>query len=133
MTWDELACKDAARTPYPLAWRSTRAVDLAVLFERIRSACGDVPITVLSAYRTEAWNRHIGGAPKSQHVEGRALDLDVPAGWTFQDFYRVIRGLHRSGGIGQYEHAGFVHVDIRPGESLHAWNGGSQLKEARRT
>jgi len=130
LTWDELACHDAQKTPYPMEWRATRAVDLAALFERIRTACGDVPLRVLSGYRTPQHNRRIAGAPDSQHLHGRALDVAVPPELTFAQFYERIRTLHRTGGIGRYEHAGFVHVDVRPGR-LVAWNGGSQLKEAR--
>lgn len=133
LSWEELACRDALRTPYPLDWRETRAVVLARLFETIRKTCGDVPIAVLSAYRTVAHNRAIGGAPKSQHVEGRALDLRPPIGWSVDRFYDVIRTVHTKGGIGKYQRAGFVHVDVRPGDRLVAWDGGAQRKEDRPT
>ena len=129
LTWAELACKDG--TGYPLEWRTTRAPDLARLFEAIRAICGDQPIQILSAYRTPAHNRKIGGAPLSQHVEGRALDLRPPEGWTVARFYDVVRTLHRTGGIGRYQVAGFVHVDVRPVDRLVAWNGGAQRKDDR--
>jgi uncharacterized protein YcbK (DUF882 family) len=129
VTWAELACKDEQQTPYPEVWRTTRAVELATLFEAIRAVCGDQPLTIVSAYRTPAHNRAIGGALHSQHVEGRALDLRPPDGLTVDQFYKVVRTLHRSGGIGKYEH--FVHVDVRPGDRLHVWNGGGQIKDDR--
>lgn len=126
LTWAELACKDG--TPYPEALRATRAVDLADLFERIREACGNVPITILSAYRSPAHNKAIGGAKNSQHLQGRALDLRPPAGMSLSLFYAICRG-QLPGGIGRYQT--FVHVDTRPGLKVVAWDGGSQRKDDR--
>ena len=37
----------------------------------------DVPIAVTSGYRSKALNKAIGGAKNSEHVAGRALDLDA--------------------------------------------------------
>lgn len=126
LSWSELACKDAAKTPYPLEWRATRAVQLARVFEDIRRACGNVPLTVLSAYRSPAHNRAIGGARNSQHVEGRALDLVPPAGWTVERFATLIKAHADTwglGGVGVY--GTFVHVDIRPRQAgrLVVWSG----------
>lgn len=136
LTWAELACKDADRTPYPDEWRTTRAVELGELFESIRALCGHLPLAVSSAYRSPAHNRAIGGAPDSQHVQGRALDLKPPAGMTVDAFYRLIweaRGsLPRLGGLGRYRT--FVHVDTRPraeGQRMAHWNGGAQVKDDR--
>lgn len=90
LSWAELGCKDG--TPYPDTWRGNRAIRLAVEFERIRTHVG-APIVVGSAYRTPAHNAAIGGAVRSQHVEGRALDLYPPAGWTMDWFFAVIRSI----------------------------------------
>lgn len=122
LTWDELACKDG--TAYPSKFKADgRAFRLARLFERIR-ALYDKPIIVLSAYRTPAHNKKVGGARLSQHLEGRALDLRPPKGITVDQFYFDIHshsdffGIH---GIGKYKT--FVHVDIRPIGKLVAWKG----------
>ena len=135
LTFLELACRDAARTPYPREFIDDgRCAALAALFEAIRAAAGG-PLTVLSAYRTPEHNRSraVGGAPKSQHVQGRALDLRPPAGMAVAQFYALIAGRHRDGllpglgGIGRYRT--FVHVDIRQASKLVAWSGGAQRKE----
>lgn len=123
LAWSELACKDG--TAYPVKFRD-RAFRLAAVFESIRRACGDNPIQVLSAYRTPAHNRKVGGARNSQHVQGRALDLMPPTGYTVDTFYRLIRSLAQTSlpeirGIGKYKT--FVHVDIRPGTHLALWRG----------
>lgn len=130
LTWAELACKDG--TPYPEAWRATRGLTLAGVFETIREVCGNRPIRVLSAYRSPAHNRAIGGARHSQHVEGRALDLKPPSGMTVAAFHARIRAMAetdlRIGGVGRYRT--FVHVDIRPrGARLAVWSG-SGVKDA---
>ena len=128
LSWAELACRDAARTPYPRVWEM-RAVVLAWEFEAIRSACGDRPIRVGSAYRTPAHNRAVGGARHSQHVEGRALDLYPPRGISLDRFYEIIRayaGRHESVIFGLGRYPTFVHLDTRPRPThgrLIVWQG----------
>jgi uncharacterized protein YcbK (DUF882 family) len=121
LSWHELACKDG--TPYPEEWRATRAVVLAEAFEHVRAVVGR-PLVVLSAYRTEAHNRRVGGAKHSQHVEGRALDLRPPKELTPFDFYRLIRGeVERCRIRGLSPYPTFVHIDVRPSERLVVWMG----------
>lgn len=46
------------------------------IFQPLRDAFG-CPIYVSSGYRCPDLNRAIGGSKRSQHMEGRALDLDA--------------------------------------------------------
>lgn len=46
------------------------------IFQPLRDHFG-VPIYVSSGYRSPDLNRAIGGSKRSQHMEGRALDLDA--------------------------------------------------------
>ena len=46
------------------------------VFQPLRNAFG-CPIYVSSGYRGPELNRAIGGSKRSQHMEGRALDLDA--------------------------------------------------------
>jgi len=126
LSWAELACKDG--TPYPQQWRTTRARDLAAAFEAVRDAVG-LPLVVLSGYRTSAHNRSIGGARASQHVEGRALDLLPPRGWTVTQLAAVVAGVPSVRGIGIYEAGGFVHIDVRPSERRVVWRGARSAAE----
>lgn len=126
LSWAELACQDAARTPYPLAWRTTRAVVLAQEFEVLRDRCGHHPLRIGSAYRTPEHNRRVGGSRASQHVEGRALDLYPPRGWDLDRFFAVVLAWARDErsaihGLARYPWG--VHIDIRPGPRLVRWEG----------
>ena len=120
----ELACHNAARTPYPQRWRQTRLPALRHAFETIRQACGDRPIRILSAYRTKTHNRNIGGARKSQHVEGRALDLRPPTGMKMRQFEAIVEAVIAEDttairGMGRYRR--FLHIDVRPRTRLVRW------------
>ena len=101
---------------------------LAAEFERIRAVVGK-PIVVASAYRTPIYNKKVGGARASQHVEGRALDLIPPAGMSVEAFYAIIREIagdprSKISAIGKYKT--FVHFDVRPPRAdgrLTVWQG----------
>jgi uncharacterized protein YcbK (DUF882 family) len=118
LAWAELACKDG--TPYPYEWRRGRALDVARAFEELRAAVG-LPLVVLSGYRTAAHNRAIGGAANSQHVQGRALDLLPPKGWTVLQLAAVAKGIEDIRGIGLY--GTFLHIDVRPSDRRAVWKG----------
>lgn len=119
LTLDEMACKDEARTPYPERFLN-RFRRLEATFNAIREAWG-APLKIVSGYRTEAYNLRIGGAQRSQHVQGRAADIQ-PMGAdetrTAHDLHELILRLHikdelpHLGGLGCY--LTFVHIDVRP-------------------
>ena len=114
LKWAELACHDRVRTSYPDAWREDRAVTLARVFEALRAIVG-APLVVLSAYRTPEHNASVGGAPRSQHVEGRALDLTCATLQPLALYGRarvLAESLTEIGGLGLYDH--FIHIDTRP-------------------
>jgi len=123
LSWLELACNDG--TPYPAEWRDTRAIVLALEFEEVRKACGDVPIRILSAYRTVEWNVKIGGSMLSQHKEGRALDMMTPRGIGVVKFASIVNRIAAERrvvkGIGIYRWG--VHMDVRPSLMVARWTG----------
>lgn len=125
VSWAELACRDGSE--YPQVWRADRLPILMACFEAIRARCGGKPIQILSAYRSPAHNAQVGGATRSQHLEGRALDLRPPEGVPLRAFWILIKDLAATlplKGLGLYEEANFVHVDTRPGTITHIWRGG---------
>lgn len=112
--------------PYPREWVNDRLLPLCAALELIRDALRS-PITVLSGYRSEAYNRcpAVRGARNSQHVQGRAADIRVP-GIAPEAVHEVALVLHehgtiRLGGLGLYP--SWCHVDIRPGKRLARWTG----------
>ena len=62
-------------TPDDWVKENLRQVALNI-FQPLRDGIG-VPIYVSSGYRSAELNTAIGGSARSQHVEGRALDLDA--------------------------------------------------------
>ncbi len=60
----------------PGAYHITNMVGVAEnVFEPLREWVGG-PIKISSMFRSKALNQAIGGAKRSQHMEGRAMDLD---------------------------------------------------------
>lgn len=60
----------------PDDYQVSNMVNIAVnLFEPLREFVGG-PIKINSMFRCEELNRAIGGSSRSQHCEGRAIDLD---------------------------------------------------------
>ena len=75
----------------------------------------NAPITILSSYRSPAYNAAIGdAAPKSMHKQFRALDISVQ-GKTPTQVFKVLREWRDKGkflgGLGLY--STFVHIDTR--------------------
>jgi zinc D-Ala-D-Ala carboxypeptidase len=61
------------------------------VFEPLRKYVGG-PIRINSFYRCEELNRAIGGSSRSQHCEGRAIDLDDTLGHkTNAEMYQYIK------------------------------------------
>mgnify|MGYP004539617063 CR=1 FL=1 len=114
----EFRCKDGS---------DTIMVDeaLTVLLQAIREHFGK-PITITSGYRTAAHNAAVGGAKSSQHLLGRAADIQV-AGVSVEDVAAYAESLMPAwGGVGRYpvkagRATGWVHVDTRADKAR--WRG----------
>ena len=77
----------------PDEWVTENLKQIAVnVFQPIRDALG-CPIHVSSGYRSADLNTAIGGSRRSQHVEGRALDLDADVfrGCTNSEIFNYVR------------------------------------------
>ena len=84
------------------------------IVDRLRAELGR-PIVILSSYRSPAYNRAIGdAAPKSKHMEFRALDIAV-SGYTPAKVFSLLSQWRANGdfagGLGLYNT--FVHIDTR--------------------
>jgi len=116
---DEFMCADG--TPVPdnlyLAVREL-AENLEVLRARV-----DRPVTIISGFRTGAYNKRIGGAAKSQHLAAAAADVKVK-GYSPKRLAALIaelieEGVMKKGGVAEYP--AFTHYDIR-GKNVR-WSG----------
>ena len=95
--------------------------ELVVLLQCIREHFGKA-VTITSGYRTAAHNKSVGGAKSSQHLLGRAADIQV-AGVSVEDVASYAEALMPDwGGVGRYpvkagRAKGWVHVDTRAKKS----------------
>lgn len=121
----EFICHDGTDVPVELEPNLRRLVATADVIRR----SADVPISVISGYRTPAYNARIGGAHDSTHMTAEALDGRPGLGLTILGLHAMILTLHRRGqlpglgGLGLYP--GWVHIDVRkPADGhLRRWSG----------
>lgn len=144
-TLDEMKCHSGE--PYPVdeideddpekrSWYFSRLLPLCNALEAIRAACGGLPMTILSGYRTESYNDGLrnsdgsgtGVSKNSMHIQGKAADITIedltPLEVHTAILALVSQGKLTIGGLGIY--ARWVHVDIRqqvPAGHLARWNG----------
>jgi uncharacterized protein YcbK (DUF882 family) len=90
--------------------------------QKLREALGK-PIRINSGCRCARHNKRIGGAPKSQHAQGRAADISV-AGMGARDLYAAARGLFS--GYGVDDERAFLHVDTRDKPARWCYRGGRE-------
>lgn len=108
---NEFACKDGTDTVFI-------SPALVTTLEQIRKHF-DVPVIINSGYRTEAYNKKVGGAAYSQHKYGTAADI-VVKGVTPAEVAKYAETiLVGMGGIGIYN--SFTHIDVRKIKSR--WKG----------
>jgi hypothetical protein len=102
-------------SPAEIACRGTGALKLNTealdKLQVLRDALGK-PLIVLSAYRSPAHNKAVGGAPASKHMLGEAFDISManhdPV--AFEAAARKVGFL----GFGFYPRSGFMHIDLGP-------------------
>ena len=82
--------------------------------EEVRARLGDRPISISSGYRSPAVNKAVGGAKKSQHLTGEAVDFicpsfgtprDIVAELVDMDYDQLILEFANNGG-------GWVHISF---------------------
>ena len=107
----EFASKDGAETPCEM---QVNLKEVAINLQILRDYFG-LPITINSGYRSPAHNRSVGGASKSQHLLGKAADIQI-SGKNSIEIKNTIEALIRegkmkNGGLSAYPN--FVHYDVR--------------------
>jgi hypothetical protein len=91
--------------------RELYAVDEEVTsrFNELQGFVG--PLEVISGYRSPSYNRRVGGAKKSQHTSGNAIDIDVRH-LSIEQRQELIKNASALGykGIGVYPNS--IHLDM---------------------
>lgn len=110
-TLQELSCKCGRCETNP----EDISQNLVYQLQKLRDHLG-LPIKIASGYRCPAHNKAIGGAKRSQHILGKAVDIDI-SNLSVGAQYRLIQlifglGVFKGIGIGK----GKLHIDVRSGE-----------------
>lgn len=108
-TWAE-ATKQGTRIPANRAVVSN-IIKVAHIMQEVRERVGDRPISVNSWYRDPVSNRRVGGASRSRHIIGDAIDFTVQ-GLKPGEVYKMLDGWW--GGRGGLASSNtFTHIDGR--------------------
>ncbi len=119
---DEFKCKCGCEMPAGMP--SDSLIDLLV---EIREHFNK-RVKIKSGYRCPTHNKAVGGAPKSRHMVGDAVDFIVREVPTKEVYKHVIKTYHdRACGIAIYvneadPYAGFVHLDTRGYKARWGYN-----------
>ena len=88
--------------------------------QKLRSKIGR-PLIINSAYRCPERNAQVGGAKKSQHLFGRAVDVSIHnLNLSQNQILEMAKNLDFTG-IGLYNN--FVHLDVRNSPEIVVWDG----------
>lgn len=91
-------------------------VELFDLLYSLRTSLdSNKPFNIISGYRSPETNGILHGhssgvAKKSLHIEGKAIDINLP-GRNLSDLHTLAMNL-KQGGVGYYPESNFVHVDV---------------------
>ncbi len=86
--------------------------DLLVALQRIRDNMKR-PLIITSGFRCAEKNRQVGGSLQSQHLRGRAVDINIKD-WANSDVYRLLMFALREQKINGFGfHEDFLHIDCR--------------------
>lgn len=96
--------------------------DLVLFLQDIRDHFS-APVNIHSAYRTKEYNKEIGGAARSQHIYGKAADIDVKGARPLDvaQFAEVDTIL----GIGLYDWG--CHIDTRKSKYYWKYIGNKEI------
>ena len=109
------AVRSGVKNSEPPQWLWKNLVPTLRIVDELRESFGK-PCTILSSYRSPDYNRTVGGASRSQHLQFNALDITfdgVSARAVYDRLLQWRREGRFTGGLGYYPSSGFVHIDTR--------------------
>lgn len=104
-TREEFACRCGCQF-------DTVDYELLVLLQEVRDHF-DTPVTITSGCRCPSYNNIVGGAYKSQHMFGKAADIQV-TGREPSEVVKFINNKYPTT-LGLKPYDSWVHVDVRSG------------------
>jgi Peptidase M15 len=116
---------------WPIHWRASASCLAAPLRAVLDLVAGEFgPLTVNSTCRSRVHNARVGGAPRSYHLTGNAVDFRVPS--HFDEVLTFLKRLHTVGGLTHYG-SGVFHIDTGPRRTWapNSW-GANRVRMARR-
>jgi uncharacterized protein YcbK (DUF882 family) len=116
----EFRCKDGTDVPDELENNVQElANNLQVIRDKFCIETGvNMPLIILSGYRSPKHNAKVKGAKNSQHLLAKASDITLKDKSLLQHLYILIKELIdteeiTAGGITFYRNKGFIHYDTR--------------------
>lgn len=117
----EFRCKDGTDVPDELEHNVIElAKNLQIIRDELCKEAGvNVPITIVSGYRSEAHNKKVGGARNSYHKLAMASDIRVAPQYMNMLWFIIHElmdfGTITEGGLTYYKNkrTPFIHYDIR--------------------
>jgi len=99
---------------YPRPWLKKRLIPLVTTAYQLAELLDSRGIQFISAYRSPSWNEKVKGAHDSEHMQGRALDVNFEGVTPIRAFAvaKAFADKLGIGGLGLYDH--WIHMDIRP-------------------
>jgi hypothetical protein len=133
----DFLCKQPGGYPKYVVLREALVVKLEAVLARLRARGHDLAtLSIMSGYRTPAYNKSIGNVAYSMHLFGGAADVVIVADLdgdrriTRDDAAALSEWIESmeegaGGGLGVYgatrAHGPFIHVDVRP--AVARWQG----------
>lgn len=107
-SWQDLMC---GQTEIPCLAVLENLLKVAQILQVYRDKIFKCQIKITSGWRSENYNAKIGGAAKSTHVLGLALDFTPLKFWTIPQVYDLMDRLH-FGGVERTD-GNWQHIDLR--------------------
>lgn len=86
------------------------AIDLLYRVNALLACLDLLPVRVTSGWRPEPYNKRIGGASKSYHIKGKAIDISDPKGLAYEIIAQNYELLDDFG-LWMYQGNKFIHLD----------------------
>ena len=89
----------------------------ADVMEKVRTMCGNKPVTITSGYRGPQLNAAVGGSSTSAHCHGLAADFIIPGCGDPYAVCKIIEPHMKELGIDQliWEYGDWVHLGLSSG------------------